>query len=448
MKKTAILTALAAITILASCADVPENIRKEKEELDAKSEYIRETEAVSGDASVTESTIEVEGEEVVLEKASLAEIRARLDDESSKRFGNMTFAHVSAGTADTMPSFRVRIQAKEDYDLKALVSGMLGEDRFDYNNASLFDHVPPEGEPTEITTDPDTSKQMLIAPSQLSIDACSPDINNDPSIITVMFSDGHGWGNIYGQKTEPELFIWTTQKPEACYYPEYEEISGISYTMRDGSEWALSDAVRLCEEKYNSVLSEADAVRLEYKVWRAYVFPTDEGHKCYFFVIKPYDENGWGIDSDSYEKVMLEERYAENGKRFFLANDNYAITMDKDDLSHFTKGFSYVPGETVDEGTDLLTFASAASVVQNKMGKNYDGRFETAELCYIFTSDKYPGKDYDLPVDYNQLFAETSCEITARPYWVFRKDYNLFRNWNSGINLYVDALTGEVHTIM
>ena len=165
-------------------------------------------------------------------------------------------------------------------------------------------------------------------------------------------------------------------------------------------------------------------------------------------MVKPYDENGWGIDSDSYEKVMTEKHFAENGKRFFLANDNYAITMDKGDLSHFTKGFSFKCGDVIDEGKELLTFASAATVIQNKMGKNFDGKFETAELCYVFTADKYPQKDYDLPVQYNQLFAEAACEITARPYWVFRKDYNLFSNWNSGINLYVDALTGEVHTMI
>ena len=74
--------------------------------------------------------------------------------------------------------------------------------------------------------------------------------------------------------------------------------------------------------------------------------------------------------------------------------------------------------------------------------------FDTAELCYCITCDKYPSKDYGHLVQFSEDMCYKTCELTMRPYWCFKAGNNGNICWNRGAYYYVDAVTGEVHITM
>lgn len=91
----------------------------------------------------------------------------------------------------------------------------------------------------------------------------------------------------------------------------------------------------------------------------------------------------------------------------------------------------------------LLSLAAAASILEDTLAENINRSFETAELCYVISFDRYPDRDYGKPLKYSSVFALERCEPVARPYWRF-KDNDSYTDWNYAMNIYVDAVTGEV----
>ena len=422
MKLRKAIALLCAGVMLTACADVPENLQSRDSELE-----------------------NTEQAELTIQKGDIDTIRGCLEEDASKKYGTITVKHASAGTAAEMPVYKVEVGGG-DYTVKELAQYLYG-DRYDLENESIYDLIPWDSrgsEPIPYENEYDQEFDLWAPGVYWDAYSCSP--AEDGTCSAHVFADGTCWGsqtglNVY-EKDYDAMFLG---QETAHYYPEHENISGISYKMYDGSEWALEDAVKFTEDFWNSELSKNDPEKYIYFVRRVDVFELPvSGNYGYLFTMSFTDEDGNRYECDSYDEYQLEASRAYEGKRFFLSQREWQFCLRKDEITRFDKHFSFK--KTVSEAADnnMLTLGAALGIMENELAEYVDLNFETAELCYILTCDKYPDKDYGGKVKYSSSFALKYCDIYLRPYWCFRSGNGFTDCWHTTENYYVDAVTGEI----
>ena len=424
-----LISVLAAALLLTGCVEVPENIVKEKESREAVSQYVPEESSGQGSGGY--------------ERLTLDEIRARLGEDASKRYGSITIERANAGTAKAMPTYKAKLSCK-DYNFEKLLDYFFA-DRFDLDDRSLYDHSdadPADGEPY---VNPYNENEML--PPFPEVDGFWPykDSTDSSAALAVFIRPD---GTVYGEPDVRDDDIYNAwpgdgRRSLGHWYPESDDLTGISYTMKDGSDWALSDAVEFVEKFWNEEVSATDSEPYTYRVLRADVYQVSDGACGYYFKMKAYDAEGCGYETDNYQEFNIGEERAFAGKRYFAAAELRTVCICKEKINEFWKDRTLCRGELLDDGEKLLSLAAAASILEDTLAENINRSFETAELCYVISFDRYPDRDYGKPLKYSSVFALERCEPVARPYWRF-KDNDSYTDWNYAMNIYVDAVTGEV----
>ena len=422
MKARKITTLLCAAIMLTACADVPENLQSRESELE-----------------------NTEQAELTIQKGDIDTIRGCLKEDASKKYGTITVKYASAGDNEKMPVCKIQV-CGNDYPVKELAKALYG-DKYDLDDKSLYEFLPwnKNGSGLVPNTDQFTPEIALVPPSSCyDIDSFYP--QNDHTCSAHVFANGTCWGaqaglNDYGDDYDAPWIGGI----KTHYYPQYEDISKVSYKMYDGTEWALTEAISFTENFWNEDLSKNDPQKFTYKVWRVDVIdlPSNDNYG-YLFMMSYSDEAGNKYDCDTYDRFELQDDRIYGGERFFLGQTQWQMSLKKDEITRFDKDFSFKITEETDANSELLTLGSAMSFLEKNLAKNINLNFDTAELCYIVTCDKYPDRDYGGAVKYNTYFCTKYCDLAIRPYWCFRKTNGFVDNWNVTENYYVDAVTGEM----
>ena len=430
------------IALLCACQQVPQNVKDRNEELESKIE----AESVNTVVEKNKSDSSNSNEEIP--RGSLDYIREHLNEDASKKYGTITVKYASAGKAKSMPTYEISHGGNDKFDLNSLIT-FFYNDKYNLNDKDLFVSIPQDKTKTEPTKAKEGWGVDYRAPESTFFDvyAFSPN-KDDTTQSLVSYSNGSCWGSPKGAASVGnDYYAITNCRSQNHYYPEYEDISNISYKMINGEKWDLKEAVELVEMFWNKQLASADKEKYNYKVWRVDIIPLSNNNYGYLFMLKFYDESGNSYDCDTYNYWNLEKQKTYEKKRFFDTNNQFAFCLEKGSITRFGKGASFNKVKKIDDNSSFITLAGAMKILEEKMAKYINLNFDTAELCYIKTCDKYPYKDYDGIVEYSETFCQATCTMHIRPYWCFRKDNNYLNCWNTGENYYVDAVTGEIHII-
>lgn len=445
-KKHKILIITAAF-ILTSCTSVPNNIKEREEELDSIPAVQTTTMADADEKPSSTNGSKTNNDN---SRNSLEYIRENLKQDVSIKYGTITVKNASVCDAQAMPTYKVQVKGNPNCDHKKIVSAVYGN-RFDAGDKSLYKSVEFKEQDKEIRKNPDKNNNDdpdYLPPVYIfsNIDYYEPN-PKDATCSTIFHSDGTCWGSQVGQNAAGDDYYAASEGSKKHYYPKYDDISNISYKMKDGTEWKLSDAIDFVEKFWNDELSANDPVKYTYKVWRIDVIPLSNKNYGYFFSLTFFDENSCEYECDTFSNMNMEEDKALKNKRIFEAPSQYAYCIEKNSLTQFTKQYSFVKMEKTNDNDKLLTLGEAMKKLENKLASNINLSFETAELKYILTCDKYPYEHLDGTVMYGTEYCLNTCDIYIRPVWCFRSTNGYNDCWNTTVNYYVDAVTGEVHII-
>ncbi len=448
VRSKAIISLIILVFAFTACQSVPENVKDRNEELESLNE-------VETSQTVKEPSPEtVSSSDLVKEKTDTSEytdldyIRAHLKEDASKKYGTITVKYASAGEAKTMPTYKIEVGGNPELDFSAITKQIYG-DKYDVDNKSLYSVVPYDKEKTEPTEETMRPELKYRAPQSFfyDINEFYPD-KNDGMISSFTFTDGTCWGSQTGAIAVGDDY-WCDQRnptPTATYFPSYEDITNISYKMKSGTEWKLTDAVKFIEDYWNKCFSANDSDKYLYKVWRVDVLALSENYG-YKFTLAQFDENGCCYDTDTYDIFTREKNKAQQNKRFFLAPESSAYCIEKETLTRYIKGYSYKKVEKIQDNERYITLGSAMEKLRKTLAPNINLAFNTAELKYVITCDKYPKKDFDDVVEYKVNYCKKTCDLYIRPYWCFKSTNGYFDEWHSTVNYYVDAITGDVHIV-
>ena len=441
MKKN-LLSVILSLVLLTACTQVPQNIKERNKQLESTPQAETVVSASSTDSGTQEAQTDDMGD--------LDYIRSRLQTDASKKYGTITVKHASVGEAKTMPTYKVEVGGNPQYNFKNTLS-FLYKNKYDINEQKHYQYLPYDKINTEPTKNDNPEKEYdYNAPESFFYDVTgfSPD-KDDFTHSTYYYTDGAVWGSQTGKLAAGEDYeaLFINKNSVKYYYPQYDDVSNVSYKMQDSQEWRLTDAIKYMEDFWNTQLTQNDPAKYTYSVWRVDVIPLTTKNYGYFFIMCPKDENNGVYDIDSYEDWDVEEEKVYRKERFFVCPYHYAFCINKDTMTRFSKNFSFKPIQVVDQNDKMLTLGKAMSILENTLSEYINADFETAELKYIITCDKYPFKEYDGTVHYYLNYCTKTCDLYARPYWCFRRGDPHRGSWGNTINYYVDAVTGDVHVV-
>ena len=445
--------------MLTACAQVPQNVKDRNEEL----ESIREAE--SSQAAEAASGAETAQTE---EYGDLDYIRAHLKEDASKKYGKLTVKRAYAGEAKSMPTCKVEVGGNPNCDIKQVGRVFYGEG---YEAKGKCDYITVDAEKLpaapEKSSDPnvdllDEQDQYLYKCANLytfyslMIDQGKKGEELPDTFRAVGISDG---GAVNGRQTTwkkqgefyDKYYNKTTGSQSTsvkAYYPMLDELPGDSYKMTDGSDWSVKDAVKFAEDFANKTMTLNDPAKYTYKVYRVDVNGWKNGAYGYSFWFAFCDEQGNMYDTDSERGQSVEEQHVYKGERFFIMPRIIMECIAKDEVFELQKDIAYKQTDKVADNEKLLTLSGAMKRLQGELARHMDIDFDSAQLCYCVTCDKYPSKDYGHLVQFHVDVCTKTCELTARPYWCFKAGNNGNVCWNMGAYYYVDAVTGEVHITM
>ncbi|MCR5541648.1 MAG: hypothetical protein K6F71_12645 [Ruminococcus sp.] len=430
MKNTIkIISILILFLTVTSCAKVPDNISERDNKLNNTENY---------------------SESNYIQRLSLDEIRNNLDEDASGKYGTITVKNVFMSNSENMPTYKISVDTR-DYSIKDISQYLYGK-RYNIDDDSLYEFIPwnDEGNTPVINKDPYTKDLFdYIIPPSLFYDCYSFYPDSDMTCSAHVYTDGTCWGSQCGINKDKDNYDapWLGETV-AHYYPDIDDIVSIKYKMSDGTDWLLADAINFTEDFWNSELSKSDLQNYIYKVKRvdAIKLPIGDNYG-YLFYMSYIDEDGNHYDTDSYNDFLIEEHDVYDNKRFLISQNNWQLSLRKDEITRFTKDFSFKKNEIIDENKEFITLRSALSILERELADNINLEFETGQLCYAITCDKYPHNEYDGTVQYSPRFCYKYCDIYIRPYWVFKVGNGFSDNWNTAENYYVDAISGEIKII-
>ncbi|MBR1765061.1 MAG: hypothetical protein IJ746_06660 [Ruminococcus sp.] len=453
MKKSVFI--LAAALLLSACAETPEDVKQNADQrakgTEAQAVYIPE--AGSDPSAVFNLSSGQEGTH------SLAEVRDQLAEDLAADYGNLTIRFASVGEGEEMPVYRLKPGLGEGFDLSALAAEIYpGED---IEGSGISEYLPRDDGGTAA---PEGFEGYKAGYTEEGIDHLVPFANYfDQWMLSPLSEEEYGTsprmvtaessGEVFvsqtgylGDDEEQNYYNYENSSCSAAhYYPQYEDVSEVSYAVYGGEEWALDEAVAFAEEFYNKSLAPSDPEEFYYRVRRVDVIPTSDSTFGYLMDLQRFTKGGLPFDSDSFGTI--DGISAENGHRALLGSCSTAFLTKKDTLTRVEKSFSYSLEEG-EPGGGLLTLGEAAELLRSAFAQYMLLEFDTAELCYAVTVDSYPETDVGGKTNFNEGYALQYCQISARPYWCFKEPENHdLDTWSTGTAYYVDACTGAIKLV-
>lgn len=439
MKK--LLSVILASALLCGCQQTPQNVKDRNSELESRSEAVSSQE---DDESAAQTG----------EYGDLDYIRACLKEDTSKKYGTITVKYANAGSAKSMPTYKVGIGASGEYDLEKTAKRLFGDEY----TAGVKKQIQGRGEPAPLISNPyenanaDYDIKRIYPPDEPIYDHTFIELGQGADYKCVSVTgDGHLSGGQAGQ-LEYEQYEYAIHqgkaKMTARYYPMTEDISDKTFKMLDGQVWSLSEAVRFAEDFANEELAACDGVKLTHKVKSVGVSQYEDRHGLYFDMVT-VDENGNIFESAdfAYDKLQKDRIYGE--KSFVIARDYSIECLAKQQITRYFKSCALSSVQKSSDNEKLLTLGGAMNRLNKELAKNIDLSFETADLCYVLVCQRYPQKEQGELVGYDESYCFKTCEVSARPYWCFTE-----KNGQGEIHggaqraFYVDAVTGEVLALL
>jgi len=399
MKKTAILTALAAITILTSCAEVPENIVKEKEGREMAPEYVPENVRSNADNS-TESAVISEDD---VSKQSNIETGIKISCQPTQ-VNTDKFYILKSSLREDEPEGNMKV-------LCNAVKTVFGIE-VDPDDRSVRDFW------TEFDDSGNPIQQHELPGATIALENCSA------------LYDNNGAGFFLGcvDFDVPEQLEDFGSYDYVRYTPD--SIPPEKLTMLDGKQLSPADAVSRSDE-YIKELKELGMFDENEELVLSAVYIADTGYGSMMNIT--YDRVHYGLPLDDggfiafpavpEDGIEAESAMRSSCLRFFWGEAEHPMTVENLLDARF---------ETKQEIKDILSFEEACQRLTSTLAENMDFTVNEAALKYCC------------------YYTEGDTEFTYRPMWTFmlkeeqdRKGYLQYPR--PRIMGYVDAVNGDVY---
>lgn len=411
IRKAFTLLTAAALLTLTACAEAPEEVKRENEILNE----------ATGDNEQTE-----------LKFATLQEIRAEVLEVNKNNSTNVQVGVVRVGEGDAMPAYKANTVV-ENYDkLSDMVSFLYGEEL--ESNKDRMTVYPNEDEYGD-------------AECKGAVVYVAEGHDEFTSIIS------HNCG-VFGVSDGNSEYRFANTYPLVKTYSFYlgDECGDDSYTMSDGAELKVSDAVKSVESFYNTYVSPLEENEFIYKVKELTVHQYDDGTHGFAYDMEYTDKSG-NLFSCCVKTIEDLDGFEEERAPIALEQDVHGFVIDSKMSVYAYKQFSSKKGETIDDGTRLLTYESALDVVSKRLATSSMYDMDVASLVYVMVAPPEAGvlirntKDNSLlHLNEYEYIHDPDHTPEVRPYWQF---IDLDKNGTSeavlGGCVLVDALTGEVY---
>ena len=439
MKK--LISIMLTAALFTACAKTPENVKQRHEQLESTPE-------VQTSASCAESSQSIPAA-ADSDFASLEQIRSQLSADVSRKYGTITVKHASVGEAKSMPTYKIDIGACRTYDLDKTAKTLFADEYA----ASVKKQITGRGEPAPLEpferTDDGYEIKRVYPSDQPIYDHTFIETGKGADYKCVsLTSDGHMSGGQAGQNEFEQYYYAAHQgnvKMLTRLYPQYDDISDKSYKMLDSQQWKLADAVKYVEEFANRCLAPCDTTKFTHKVRSVGISQWEDRHG-YYFELVCVDENGCVYDSDRFAYEHLQKENIYNGKSFVIPREYTVECFAKQQITRYFKSCAYKLSQKICDNDKLLTLEGAMNRLRKELAEYIDLDFESADLCFVIECSRYPSAEQPELVGYDESYCFKTCELTVRPYWCFKQNYNKTDLFSGTENAYyVNAVTGEIH---
>lgn len=453
MKRAMLTLALCMCAVLISCAETPENVKEQAEILDNAGQSISSTSQQNNDNSSNDVEY-VEQKEY----ADLDGIRQQLQTDLQLNSTQIYVDSARVSSSEYMPSYNCKLcginitDAENNSAMNVLAEYIFGESptEANFSFSAKDDPLDPQYIATDRPSDINGDGRIEM-PNSNGIDILTYYQNSDNITKAVYaYSTGNVWGSSDGF-VDNQYYWFEEALSYECYNVLNEQVDdSVCYTMTDGSEWSINDAVEYYENFYNDYLSAFDKTNLTYRVQKVDVRKFDDGKFGYLFEFICIDEYGNYFDSeayyDFYDTDTAEMIASENPFPYVVYS--YAFSWKKESVGRFVKDTSYDELEITSENETLLTLSGAINILSQTLASQKALSIPCAELNYTLVCKGYPYyRLWDWSLSDGDIFidrlCENSCEFELRPTWVFRTKYAL-DDYDNGECYWVDAVTGEV----
>lgn len=454
LTKKSLALCLLSMILFPACAETPENV---KEKVDILAEN-------KADGSQNNE----------IEYCSLSEIRSCLDNDIKSNKTTIKVDNARVGTGTEMPVYDVKAKLATNEGFKELCSFVFNGE-YDCNNSDIYEKTN-KGDAMDKNYPAyeypyDYSNDGLINNANaywFDIFSCYPDKKNNETIAAFLYGTGVCWGTNKGLSEE---YYFESLETKSIYHPLYEKIpNDIAFTMKDGTEWNLQEAVDYAENFYNTYLTQFDGSGNKYLVQTVIVQRFEDDTYGYLFEFAMTDKNGNYYESEPfypkpesyYDKVFSDVPFP-------VEFNSYLWCYDKKEINRFHKDCSLDYQKKIDDGNKLLTLGSAINLLNNKLADKKALKIDCAELNYVLYCKDYDiwkkwynGNWYDYCKEhgfdflndkdcrsgaYSNYNALVDCELQIRPTWIFKTSDTNLLDLNTGETYYVDAVTSEIQVI-
>lgn len=452
MKK--LLLCILVLGVITGCAKTPEDVKSRAEILDQKEKSQVETYKP-------------------IEYGTLEEIRNQINSDIENNNTIIQVENARVGTGKIMPVYDVATAAKTD--AFPIVCDFVFDGKYNLDNPNVFETVykgdamdsnyPAYEYPYDFDGDGVINTTNAY---WFDLYSCYPDKKANDTMAVFLYGIGGCWGTNMGLC---EDYHFEGLQTKCIYNPLYEEIpDNVSYTMKDGNEWNLNEAIEYVENFYNSYLTKLEVTDCKYLVETVIVQQVAENKYGYAFECVRQDFNGNYYESEPFyhkNDNYLDKVFSD--KPFPVELNSYFWACNKEEVNRFRKDMGFDYKQAIDNGDKLLSLGSAIKLLDNELANQKALYIECAELNYVLYCKKYDiwqkwmdGNWYEYSKSFNCDFlndkemrsgaysfydAITSCELQLRPTWVFKTvDTNLI-DYNVGETYYVDAVSGEIQVI-
>ena len=445
MKK--VLPFLCSCLLFTACAEAPGNVKETADILDGK-----QSNSVASEQPSNSSY------------ASLADIRAQLKTDLAVNHSQISVSNAYVGNSDSMPTYVCSLKAVDvaDYTenpaLRKIVHDLFGA-KLTEDNTTLVRYDDPTNPDYPAVDHPcDWNSDGIIENSNRThMDILSyTKISDDPSIGCYIHGSGYSFGSQVSAFNNP-VFTHATFSNEKVYDVWLHPVDdSVAYSMYDGTEWNVNDAIEYFENLFNQTLSVLDTESYTYKVKNLYVKNLGAEHFGYLAEMMQQDKQGNIFDNDHTNCLRFREetkRTVAGGDSFFFPEISYCYAYLKDTIAIYYKADSIKRTSVTQENEQLLTLAGAVQHLSETLADKKTVKIPCAELCYAVFCEGYPYfKDWDWEYPKNEfvfdaLLCRRTCSFTLRPVWVFRTEYDVIDEKMNGEKYLVDAVTGEVTVI-